>query len=244
MIPKIIHYCWFGGSSLPKLEQRCMESWHRFLPDYKIMRWDESTFDVNSTSFTSEAYRARKYAFVADFVRLHALKKYGGIYLDTDVEIVRSLDDLLQYEAFGGFETDRVMQTGVLAMSSENRIFKEFYNRYLSMEFEVAENGVVKTKANSHILADILSVHGLRLDNSRQNICGMEIFPQEYFCPIDQGSRKINQTINTYCIHYLSGSWYPKSTRLKNRAKIFAAKLLGYGFVNMVRQMFNGKTVI
>lgn len=108
MIPKILHYCWFGGKPMPKLEKRCMESWQRMLPEYKIMRWDETTFDVYSHPFTAAAYKAKKYAFVADYVRLYALQQYGGIYLDTDIEIVKPFDNLLHYSAFGGVKRQRL----------------------------------------------------------------------------------------------------------------------------------------
>lgn len=237
MIPKIIHYCWFGGKPIPKLESRCMDSWKRILPDYKVMRWDETTFDVESNPFTSAAYKARKFAFVADYVRLYALKQYGGIYLDTDIEVVKPFDNLLHYEAFGGFETPQIMQTGVLAMTSENVIFREFFDVYQHMPYEVDEKGENKTQPNSAILAAILSAHGLRLDNSRQTIEGMEIFPQDYFCPIDQATREQRVTANTYTIHYLSGSWFSWKLRLINNMKRAVGKVLGYNTINVIRKI-------
>lgn len=237
MIPKIIHYCWFGGKSIPKLEKRCMGSWRRVLPDYKVMRWDESTFDVYGNPFTAAAYKAKKYAFVADYVRLYALQKYGGIYLDTDVEVVKSFDDLLHYGAFGGFETPLVMQTGVLAMVAENLIFKEFFEVYEHISYEVDDNGNNKTLPNSAILAQVLSKHGLKLDNSRQSIGGMEIFPQDYFCPIDQATREIVVTPNTYAIHYLSGSWFSWKLRFANRFKKIIGILFGYDMVRKMRKL-------
>lgn len=240
MIPKIIHYCWFGSKPIPKLERECMESWRRMLPDYKIMRWDETTFDVDQHPFTAAAYKAKKFAFVADYVRLYALHKYGGVYLDTDIEIVKSLDDLMEYEAFGGFETPVVMQTGVLAMTNNNVIFKEFFEVYQNLKFELKSNGEVATLANSHILARILSFHGLKLDNSRQSICGMELFPQEYFCPINQATREIKKTENTYCIHYLSGSWFPRKLKVINSIKRCMGRWLGYGTINKLRELIRG----
>jgi hypothetical protein len=236
MIPKIIHYCWFGGKPLPKLETQCMKSWAQVLPDYKVMRWDENTFDINSVPFVKEAYEAKKFAFVADYVRLYALTKFGGIYLDTDVEVVKPLDDLLHYEAFGGFETANIMQTGVLATTTENEIMQEFFARYWDMHYQVDSKGENLTQPNSAILADILASHGLRLDNTRQSICGMELFPQEYFCPIDQATRQIRCTTNTYCIHYLSGSWFPRRLRWQNNAKRMIGRIFGYQIINLVRQ--------
>ena len=237
MIPKIIHYCWFGGKPMPKLERRCMESWQQKLPNYKIMRWDETTFDVYSHPFTAAAYKAKKYAFVADYVRLYALQQYGGIYLDTDIEIVKPFDNLLHYSAFGGFETPTIMQTGVLAMTPGNIVFKEFFDVYQHIPYEVDEKGENKTLPNSAILAHILSNHGLRLDDSRQSIEGMEIFPQEYFCPINQATRQIVVTPNTYTIHYLSGSWFSTKLRLINRIKRIVGKVFGYNTVNVIRKL-------
>ena len=222
---------------MPKLERHCMESWQQKLPNYKIMRWDETTFDVYSHPFTAAAYKAKKYAFVADYVRLYALQQYGGIYLDTDVEIIKPLDDLLHYGAFGGFETPTIMQTGVLAMTPGNIVFKEFFDVYQHMPYEVDEKGENKTLPNSAILAHILSNHGLRLDDSRQSIEEMEIFPQEYFCPIDQATRQIIVTPNTYTIHYLSGSWFSKKLRLINKTKRIVGKVLGYKTINAIRRI-------
>lgn len=238
MIPKIIHYCWFGGKPIPKLERKCMQSWGQMLPDYQIMRWDESTFDVYSHPFTAAAYKAKKYAFVADYVRLYALQKYGGIYLDTDIEIVKSFDDLLHYSAFGGFETSSIMQTGVLAMTSESIIFQEFFEIYQTIPYEVDDKGYNKTLPNSAFLAQVLSKHGLKFDNSHQTIEGMEIFPQEYFCPIDQATREIKVTPKTYTIHYLSGSWFNKRQRFTNSCKRKLGQLLGFNTIRFIRRLF------
>ena len=237
MIPKIIHYCWFGNKNIPKLERHCMESWKKFLPDYEIKRWDETTFDVNSSSFTKAAYDAKKYAFVADYVRLFALTNYGGLYLDTDIEIIKSLSDLLEkHDAIGGFETVGVLQTGLLATIPHHPIFEEFFSYYKEHSF--VWGGKNATKPNSAILATIMSRHGLLLDNIEQNIANVAIYPQDYFCPIDQGSRKIVLTERTYCIHYLSGSWFPKHVRLKNKIKKILSDKLGANFTNMLRHIF------
>ena len=237
MIPKIIHYCWFGNKPIPTKEQKCMKTWQNILPEYKIIRWDENSFDINSNPFTKEAYRLKKYAFVADYVRLYALTTFGGIYLDTDIEIIRSLDDLLaKHKAFGGFETPNMLQTGVLACEKGNTIFEEFFNYYKNHGF--IWGGENATPPNSAILRDIMTAQGLYLNNKYQEINGFAIYPQDFFCPIDQGSRQIIITKNTYCIHYLEGSWFPRKTRWKNKAKHIIGRYLGYQFVNSIRHLF------
>lgn len=175
-------------------------------------------------------------------MRLYALQQYGGIYLDTDIEIVKPFGNLLSYGAFGGFETPTIMQTGVLAMTPGNIIFKEFFDVYQHIPYEVDEKGENKTQPNSAILAQILSNHGLRLDDSRQSIEGMEIFPQEYFCPINQATRQIVVTPNTYTIHYLSGSWFSTKLRLINRIKRIVGKVFGYKTINVIRKLMGKKS--
>lgn len=115
MIPKIIHYCWFGRGKMPELAEHCLASWRKFLPDYELKLWNEDSFDVNRLRFTRQAYERRKFAFVTDYVRLYALKSFGGIYMDTDVEVLRSLDDLLGLPGFTGFESNCLLPTGLLA---------------------------------------------------------------------------------------------------------------------------------
>lgn len=237
MIPKIIHYCWFGGKPIPKLESRCMESWKKYLPGYQVMRWDETTFDVNSVPFTKAAYEAHKYAYVADYVRLYALSNYGGVYLDTDIEVIKSMDELMLYEAVSGFETPNVIQTGVMAFQQDNPILKAFLNIYHHIPFETDGKGNVKTKPNSAILANLLVERGLKLDNTRQDIEGLAVFPQEYFCPIDQATREQKVTSNTYCIHYLSGSWFSWKLRLINNTKLLIGRHLGYGVISAIRKL-------
>lgn len=236
MIPKIIHYCWFGGKDLPKLEKRCLESWSRILPDFTIKRWDESNFPIEDYPFAKDAYAKKKYAFVADVARLHALFYEGGIYLDTDVEVIKSLDDFLKYNLVMGFETDNVIQTGVICACKSNRTIKNMLDYYATLsEFDPASGGDV---ANSALFADMFRQIGINLQNRNFFSEELVLFSSEYFCPINQATWEISPTNNTYCIHYLSGSWLPKKDRISRKLKSLIGKYLGFGFVAKLRSYF------
>ncbi len=236
MIPKKIHYCWFGKSEMPSREKRCVESWKKFMPDFELVLWNEDNFDVNSTIFTKQAYELKKFAFVSDYVRLFALQQEGGIYLDTDVEIVKPFSEFLKYNAFGSFETPNVIQTGVLASVPNGELINKIFKLYENKEF-VLENGTLNQIPNTKILTDLLLQEGLVLNNKRQSLPLIEIFPTEYFCPINQATQEIIVTDNTYCIHYLSGSWLSKKDRFTRKLKTIFGYLFGYKFVGRIREL-------
>ena len=112
MIPKKIHYCWFGRGEKPKLARRCIASWKKFCPDYEIIEWNEDNFDINTNAYMQMCYEQKRYAFLTDYLRLLIIQEHGGVYFDTDVEVVKPLDDLLDSGAFFGFETDQYVNTG------------------------------------------------------------------------------------------------------------------------------------
>ena len=208
-IPKIIHYCWFGEKPLSAQAQKCIDSWKRVCPDYEIREWNEKNFDINSVTYVKEAYENKKWAFVADYVRLYAIVNYGGIYMDTDVETVKKFDELLENEAFAGFEDEKNISTGILACKKKFPLFKEFLDYYENRKF-VMENGMLDTTTNVKIITDICMKYGFIPNNSMQNINNLVIYPKEYFCPKDYKTGFINVTGNTYTIHYFLGSWLPK----------------------------------
>lgn len=232
MIPKIIHYCWFGNNPIPMNLKKCIDSWTRNLPDYKIIEWNESNYDVNSEVWTREAYEQKKYAFVADYVRLKALYEYGGIYLDTDVEVKKSFDSFLNYKAFGGFETLKTLTTGVIGAEKHNNIILEFLNYYKNRHF-IQSDGSIDNNANVLVFTDIMEKHGLVMNNTEQIIDGFNIFPKTYFCPLDVFHYK-DITKNTHAIHYFEGSWLDDETksRIKKESawyyKLFM-RFLGFG---------------
>jgi hypothetical protein len=223
MIPKVIHYCWFGRATVPKLALMCIESWKQYLPDYELRLWDETTFDVSSNPYTKEAFEAKKYAFVSDYVRLYALYMHGGVYMDTDVEVLKSLDSLLKLSAFSGFETEKDVPTGIMASEPLGEWVKEMLNYYSDRHFRLLD-GHYDTTTNVQIISGIMASNGLKMNNSYQfyKQC-MHIFPKEYFCPKSR-TGNITLTQNTYCIHHFAGSWLPIHLKVK---KYIFSKIIG-----------------
>lgn len=237
MIPKIIHYCWFGGNPLPASAKAYIESWRRYLPDYEIREWNESNFDINAIPYTSEAYKAKKYAFVSDYARFWILYKYGGLYFDTDVEIIKSMDDIISHGQFLGIESDagnRVTVApglGIGAMPG-TILFKELIELYHGLNF-VDNSGNLILKNIVEITTEYLRQNGLQDKNEIQDCCGFTIYPKDYFCPIDYETRELKITDNTRTIHHYAESWLPKSVRLKNAI----GRLLGKKVINALVQL-------
>ncbi len=221
MIPKIIHYCWFGRGKMPALALKCIESWKMFLPDYELMLWSEDNFDVNTYRYTKEAHESKKYAFVTDVVRLKALKEIGGIYMDTDVEVLKSFDDLLYLPAFSGFESLNFVPTGIMASEKDGKWVTEQLKYYTDRPF-ILEDGSFDQTTNTTSISNYMQGRGFLLDNSYQIFDEMHFFPHDYFSPLVWG--KISKTDNTYCIHHFAGSWNPRSRRLK---RWFFRKIVG-----------------
>lgn len=215
-IPKILHYCWFGNNKYPKDVRKYMDSWHKYCPDYKIMRWDETNFDINCCQYVKDAYKEKKWAFVTDYVRLYALVNHGGIYLDTDVEILRPLDCFLKYDAFSsfesGFDNTYLIPTGIMGCKKYFTLFNELLNDYNNRSF-YKDDGSLNITPNVKYITDTCIKYGLKLNNKRQNINGFEIFSNEYFCPKNCKTREIDLTSNTYTIHHFIGSWTTKEKR-------------------------------
>jgi mannosyltransferase OCH1-like enzyme len=241
MIPKIIHYCWFGGKPLPKSAEKCIASWRKFLPDYEIKEWNESNFDVNCMRYTAEAYAARKYAYVSDYARFWVLYRYGGLYFDVDVEIIKPLDDIIARGPFMGCEeayTEGATPSALgvapglgLGVNPGLGLVKELLDNYEATSFE-AENqdrnaGIYKTVVQ--YTTELLVERGLKNTDEIQCVDGIYIYPKEYFNPLEH----INQmhiTENTRSIHWYDGTWQPKSVKWRRRF----VRLLGqrvYGWI-------------
>ncbi|MGP6139795.1 glycosyltransferase family 32 protein [Jeotgalibaca sp. A127] len=207
MIPKIIHYCWFGGNKMGEQTKEMMATWKKYCPDYEIMIWNEDTFDVhNMGDYVKEAYLESKWAFVSDVARLYALKEYGGIYMDTDVEVIKPLDPLLNHDAFMGFEIETTISTALIATVPHHPTFELLFADYENRHFKNPD-GTLDEKTNVNRITEIFQENGLELNNEYQEIMNVAIYPRVYFSPKSYWTREINDTKDTYAIHHYSGSW-------------------------------------
>lgn len=215
-IPKIIHYCWFGGAELPENVVKCINSWKKYCPDYEIIQWNERNYDIKKNPYMWEAYQHKKWGFVSDYARLDIVYHYGGIYLDTDVEIIRPIDVFLEYAAFAGMEQPGIVAMGLgFGACKGNPLIKEIMEVYDTISF-IREDGTLNLTPSPQFQTRVLKKYGLRNENINQTIKGMEIFSTEYFCPIEFSTNIMRKTKNTYLIHHFTASWYtPKQERLR-----------------------------
>lgn len=241
MIPKKIHYCWFGGKELPEDARRCIESWRKFLPDYEIKEWNESNFDINCNQYVREAYVARKFAFVTDYVRLFALKHDGGVYMDTDVEVLKSYDPFLHLTAFSGFENNNYVPTGMMASEKGGKWVTELLDEYKDRNF-IQTDGSYDMTTNTFAITAHAKRYGLKCNNTFQDIKGLAtFFPSDYFCPKDHTTGKIMLTENSVCIHHFAASWLPHNTLgwRKHQLKVFLAKILGQRIITIMSDLYH-----
>lgn len=218
MIPKIIHYCWFGKNPLPEDTKHYISTWRQYCPDYEIIEWNESNFDINSNQYTKEAYENKKWAFVTDYVRLFALYNYGGIYMDTDVEVIKPLDKFLTEKAFSGFELPDRVPTGLMASEKLHPFIKELLDEYSNKCF-ITKRGRLDLTTNVELITFSAQKKGLKLNNQTQTIANFTFYSTEYFCPKNNRTLEIEITPNTYTIHHFKGTWQNKQGKLKNILK-------------------------
>jgi hypothetical protein len=210
MIPKIIHYCWFGDNPMPANDAAYVEGWKSLLPDYQFMHWNEKNFDLSIVRFTEQVASVKKWGFIVDYIRAWAVYNYGGIYLDTDVELLKHLDIFLDNVCFSGFENGKYINPGnIFAGEKGCRIAKEVMDFYASYKF-INKNGKLNLTPSPKILTSLLLKYGLKQNGAYQTL-GDGIFtayPFEYFCPIDFTTGKSNITRNTHSIHHFAMSWF------------------------------------
>ena len=216
MIPKIIHYCWFGRGEKPKLAQKCIASWHKYCPDYEIIEWNEDNFPIADYPYAAYCLQTKKWAYLSDFVRLHVVRQHGGIYFDTDVELLRAPDELLQYEAFYGFENNEYVATGLgFGAEADHPTVAAMEEKYLAMQ--PGDDGAFPVTGCPALNTDALLPFGLQLNGLRQNIAGAEILPAEYLNPFNDHTGKLTRTENTVSIHWYGKSALDKKTILRSR---------------------------
>lgn len=236
-IPKIIHYCWFGRSEKAEVIMKCIDSWKKYLPDYEIIEWNEDTFDINCNKYVKEAYESKKYAFVSDYVRVYALYNMGGIYLDTDTEVFKSLDDFLDEDSFWGFEEKNYIATSTIGAKKGNILIKIFLDFYDGKSFnEISKN--IETSTNVQIVTNIFKGLGFEMNGQKQTIKDIgTIYPQEYFSPYDYINYYDKKTQNTYTKHHFYKSWISPKDRLKSNIKKWISKLIGGKNLAKLRQI-------
>lgn len=239
MIPKIIHYCWFGGNPLPEAALKCINSWKKFFPDYEIKEWNESNFDVNAIPYTRDAYAARKYAFVSDYARFYILYNEGGLYFDTDVEVIKPMDDIIARGAFMGCETEsyilknrtsevegKAVNPGLgLGVAPGLGLYKRMLERFESLSF-YKDDGSIQDYTMIPIISEMLFDSGLKNTNEIQCVENVWVYPRDYFNPLDDATGKLNVTENTRSIHWYMASWQPAQSEWKKKLKQYIRRII------------------
>ncbi|MEY8255895.1 glycosyltransferase family 32 protein [Clostridium perfringens] len=243
MIPKIIHYCWFGGKDKPEIVNEYINTWKKVFPDYEIREWNEENFHIEkSCKYVQEAYKAGKYAFVSDYVRLYALYEVGGLYFDTDIEAVENIDRYLKNkDAVFGFEDDHYVMTGFIAAKSHLDCFKKLIDIYNEKSF-ILSSGKYDTLPNTVIVTNILEDFGLIPNGKKQTFSdNFDIFPYEYFSAYNIAYQKLNITKDTKLIHHCMGTWQSPKDRIKPKIKSILLKIIGDKNFEILKERFYKK---
>lgn len=238
MIPKIIHYCWFGKQPLTENVKKCIYSWKKYCPEYKIIEWNEDNFDVNQNVYCQEAYSVKKWAFVSDFVRLKVLYEYGGIYLDTDVEIVKNMDNLLLHRFFAGLEAENIMSTAVIGAEQNSKVIAEFLSLYDAIHF-IQDDDIYDYTTNVQRLSACVKNKYCRELVKPPIVLFKDavIFDIDFFSVknIYDGTIKISG--NTYTIHHFAGSWFNQKMKIKTILRISIGKIFGTKIVKVIKKI-------
>lgn len=227
MIPKIIHYCWFGHNKKPKLIQKCIKSWERFMPGWEIREWNEDNYDVSKNKYISNAYEQKKWAFVVDYARFDILNQFGGVFLDTDVELLRPIpEEILANEAFSGFENPGRVNPGLIYGSMPgHHMLKKYMEAYESRNFGEQVEGRVENIVD--VVSGVLGKGGLKINGEFQIVDGVAIYPHDYFCCFNFETQGFEKTENTVSIHHYFASWTPWNRRFHFKLIKIVAAILG-----------------
>lgn len=222
-IPKVIHYCWFGRGTLPKLAEKCIKSWEKYCPDYEIVCHNEDNFDINQNKYAREAYDAGKWAFVSDYVRLKVLFDEGGIYFDTDVELIKPIDKLIEKGGFMGFDDNGVISTGLgFACEKGNELVGILLKDYDDISFKLPDGSLDMTPCPDRNTKTMVEL-GFDTSNQNQIFMGIQVLPEDYLCPVNYYTGKKTITKNTYSIHHFCASW----TTPRAKRTLFFKRILG-----------------
>ena len=245
MIPKKINYCWFGGNPLPESAKKYIETWKKYCPDYEIIEWNETNFDVNQNQYCKEAYEAKKWAFVSDYARFWILYRYGGIYFDTDVEVLKPLDKIIEKGPFMGCERDAdksgmttvAVAPGLgLGANPGLGLYKEILDLYENLHFK-NKDGSLNLKTVVQYTTEVLIKHGLKKSNQIQMCAGVYIYPREYFCPKNIETGALEITENSYTIHHFEGTWLTPWLRFRHNIKLLLVSIFGERFIKLLKKI-------
>ena len=238
MIPKTIHYCWFGHTPLPNSAKNCIASWRKHFPDYEIKEWNESNFDVACIPYVQRAYAHKKYAFVSDYARFFILYYYGGIYFDTDVEVICGMEDLLEKGGFMGMENLLVNPGLGMAMEAGTLVIKDILDYYSHLQFADAEGHLLNEGTVVKHTTNVLTRYGYQKSGKTQRIGGIWIYPNEFFNPLEDTTGTLNITDNTRSIHWYAKTWCENYGPLRKWTMRYLHRIFGLGFFARLRKLF------
>lgn len=222
-IPKVIHYCWFGNGKMPALSEKCIKSWKKYCPEYEIVCWNEDNFDISQNKYAKEAYEAKKWAFVSDYVRLKVLYDEGGIYLDTDVELIKPVDKLIEENGYMGFDDCGIISTGLgFACEKGNELVGALLRDYDDISFILPDGTYDLTPCPDRNTKTIEKL-GMDLSNKNQVFMGIHMLPEDYLCPMKYYTGRKKITKNTYSIHHFCASW----TSSTSKRTTFVKRIIG-----------------
>ena len=207
MIPHTIHYCWFGHAPLPASARKCIASWRKHFPDYEIKEWNESNFDVACIPYIQQAYEHKKYAFVSDYARFAILYQHGGIYFDTDVEVIRGMEDVLSKGGYMGMENCKVNPGLGMAAEANAPLMKEIMDYYATLQFADEQGNLLNDGTVVKHTTTVLERHGYKQNGELQQIGGFLIYPNDWFNPLEDTTGRLNITANTHSIHWYAKTW-------------------------------------
>lgn len=239
LIPRIIHYCWFGHCGKSELILRCIDSWRQFLPGFEIKEWNEDNFDVDAIPYTRDAYAARAYAFVSDYARFKILHEHGGLYFDTDVQVIRPLDDLIARGPFMALESDgssnplAVNPGLVLGACPGMQLYRDILDGFESLSF-LTESGTRNPYSMIQMVTDMLVEQGLKGSSEIEHIGEIDVYPVEWFNPFDDATGRLHVTDNTRAVHWYDKSWMPKEPFYSVHAKRFLRRVFGTAAISRV----------